>query len=148
MKFIALCLLLFLLIVKLPAVFASKPSQKYLTVLLPNGSKLKAEIADTPEARQMGLMFRKRLPDGTGMLFIFPAEAPHRFWTKNCRFPLDMIWLNKKKEIIYIAENLPPCERDPCPDYGPSGQALYVIETAAGFAKQQGLKPGMAIKFK
>ncbi len=106
------------------------------------------EVADTPSARHMGLMFREKLSAGTGMVFIFPVEALHRFWMKNCKFPIDMIWLNKGKVIVYTEQNVPPCKNDPCPDYGPKDKpALYVIETSAGFIKKEGLRVGMTVKF-
>jgi len=106
------------------------------------------EVAETPQARQMGLMFREKLSHGTGMLFIFPSEAPHRFWMKNCKFPIDIIWLNKGKQIVFVAQNVPPCKVDPCPDYGPKDQsALYVIEASAGTIKKEKLQIGATVRF-
>jgi len=114
----------------------------------PGGRQVKAEIADTPEARAKGLMFRDSLPADKGMLFIFQQAAPHRFWMKNCKFPIDIIWMNDSKEIIYLSENTPPCQSDPCPPYGPmSGKALYVLEVVSGFAQKEKLKPGMKVQF-
>ncbi len=109
---------------------------------------IKAEVADTPEARERGLMFRKELPEGVGMLFVFSDAAPHQFWTKNCLFPMDMIWLDRQKQMIYFAQSVPPCKADPCPQYGPQQQeALYVIETAGGFIKKNRLVLGSQVKF-
>ncbi len=121
---------------------------EYRSVVFENGIKIRAELAQTPEARQRGLMFRETLPEGSGMLFIFEREAPYRFWMKNCRIALDLIWLNKKKEVVYIAENQPPCKADPCPDFGPTSQnALYVVEAAAGFVKKSHITEGMKARF-
>lgn len=106
------------------------------------------EVADTDVLRQKGLMFRDRLEKGAGMLFVFTIEAPHRFWMKNCKFPIDILWLNQKKQIVYFAENVPPCKAEPCPDYGPTKQtALYVIETSAGFSRKEKLAVGMTVVF-
>jgi len=106
------------------------------------------EVADTPQARQRGLMFRERLPADTGMLFIFPVSAPHRFWMKNCKFPIDIIWLNQEKQIVFVAQSVPPCKRDPCPEYGPKDQlSLYVIEAPTGFSKKEELRVGATVKF-
>lgn len=114
----------------------------------PNGTTLYAEVVDTPETRNQGLMFRDHLPIGGAMLFVFQESKPHRFWMKNCKFPIDIIWLNQKKEIVYISKNTPPCKSDPCPIYGPEKtKALYVLEVAAGFSKNKGLKPGATIQF-
>jgi len=113
------------------------------------GAEINAEVADTPQLRKIGLMFRESLSEEQGMLFVFPEAAPHRFWMKNVRVPLDMIWLDSNKQIIHIAENLLPCVIDPCAEFGPEGQAsLFVIETVGGFAKKHRLKRGMHVKFK
>src|SRR5207245_542568 len=58
------------------------------------------EIAATPEAQARGLMYRRTLADGRGMLFVFPAEAPHEFWMKNTFIPLDMIFIAGDEERL------------------------------------------------
>lgn len=117
-------------------------------IIFPSGRQVKAEVADTPEARAKGLMFRDSLPADEGMLFIFQQAAPHSFWMKDCKFPIDIIWMDDRKKIIYLSEKTPPCRSDPCPLYGPkSGKALYVIEVVSGFAQKEKLKPGMKIQF-
>ena len=113
-------------------------------VALPSGVKIDLEVADTPQARQRGLMFRDRLPHD-GILFVFQETAPHRFWMKNCKFPIDIIWLDPKNVITDISENVPPCLADPCPTYGPARSSLYVLEVAAGFSKKEHLSPGMRL---
>lgn len=121
---------------------------KHRTLTFPSGRQVDAEVADTPEARQKGLMFRDSLPADAGMLFIFQQAAPHQFWMKNCKFQIDIIWMNDNKEIVYLSENTPPCKSDPCPFYGPkSGRALYVIEVVSGLAQKEKLKSGMKIQF-
>lgn len=118
------------------------------TVIFPSGTKIHAEVADTPQARNVGLMFRDSLPPGGGMLFIFQKAGPYLFWMKNCKFPIDIVWLNEQKEVIFISEKTPPCKADPCPNYGPLDKnALYVIEVASGFAEKEKLKLGMKVRF-
>lgn len=93
-------------------------------------------------------MFRDRLPDNAGMLFIFEQAMPYRFWMKNCRFPIDIIWMNEQKAIIYIVENVPPCKDDPCPTYGPEEvTSRFVLEVMAGEAKRKRLALGQILKF-
>ncbi|HIE65955.1 MAG TPA: DUF192 domain-containing protein [Nitrospira sp.] len=129
-----------------PAYANEAPSHQ--TVTFPSGTQLNAEIADTPKTRRLGLMFREHLPEGGGMLFVFQVAARHRFWMKNCKFPIDIIWMNEHREIVYISENTPPCKSDPCPSYGPTkDKALYVLEVAAGLTHQEKLKKGMIIQF-
>jgi len=118
------------------------------SVVFPSGTEIRPEVVDTPESRSRGLMFREHLPEGGGMLFVFQLARPYSFWMKNCRFAIDIIWLNKKKEIIHIAEDVPPCEKMPCPLYGPKkAAALYVLEVASGFAKREGLQRGARLVF-
>ncbi len=118
------------------------------TVVFPSGTKISAEVADNPETRQHGLMFRDHLSDNGGMLFIFSEPGFHLFWMKNCKFPLDIIWLNESKEVIYISKATPPCRSDICPSYGPTDKkALYVIEVVAGFTEKERLKLGLKVKF-
>jgi uncharacterized membrane protein (UPF0127 family) len=120
----------------------------YRDVILPGNRTIHAEVAQTPEARQRGLMFREQLLPGSGMLFIFTQPHPHRFWMKHCKIPLDILWLNEKREIVHIVEAAPPCPADPCPQYGPTHQAaLYVLEVAAGVSKKAHLKVGMPLRF-
>lgn len=124
------------------------PSPLHRTITLPTGTEIRAEIADTPESRKKGLMFRDRLPENEGMLFVFEQAMPHHFWMKNCRFPIDIIWMNEQKEIVYIAESVPPCEADPCPNYGPTDiPSRYVLEVVAGGARREKLAIKQQLKF-
>ncbi|MBN4054867.1 DUF192 domain-containing protein [Nitrospira defluvii] len=136
----------FLLLLLIPIHSYSRPQGQ--AIQFPNGKTIHAEVVDTPEARKRGLMFRDHLPEGGGMLFIFEEARPYRFWMKNCKFPIDIVWLNRKKEIIHLSEDTPPCQSDPCPTYGPQNKAaLYVLELAAGFSKKEALTLGTVLQF-
>lgn len=126
---------------------AGQQEQTLRKITFPTGATIQVEVADTAVKRQLGLMFRKSLPQDRGMLFIFDQPDFYRFWMKNCLFPLDMIWLDREKRIVNVTSNAPPCLDDPCSTYQPKGKALYVIETVAGFANENGLLPGMEVKF-
>lgn len=98
------------------------------------------EIADTPEEREKWLMFRESMWTDDAMLFIFETEQKYGFWMKNTRIPLDMIWINANKEVVYIENNVQPCWEDwsitnTCPSYRTDTPALYVLEINAGLAK-------------
>ncbi|MCA9400940.1 MAG: DUF192 domain-containing protein [Candidatus Omnitrophica bacterium] len=106
------------------------------------------EIADEREELMRGLMFREAMPSDHGMVFIFPNLTVHDFWMKNTLIPLDMIWMDYNRKIVHIESHVPPCEKDPCPSYGPQQASLYVLELNAGVAEQKGLRPGMIASFK
>ena len=97
------------------------------------------EIADTEPAREKGLMYRKSLPPGHGMLFDFHAEQPVGFWMKNTYIPLDMIFIRGDGRIANIAENAQPLSERVIPSSGP---VLAVLEVAGGTARKLGIAPG------
>jgi len=105
------------------------------------------EIAKTPQERQLGLMFRKQLSLNRGMLFVFPEEKLYAFWMKNTYLPLDIIWLNKNKEIVFIKEGAKPCLAETCALIEPTRSALYVLEINAGLVKETGMKIGDQLEF-
>jgi len=118
-------------------------------VTTPQKETIHAELADTTEKRARGLMFRDSLPKDRGMIFTFPEPQPWTFWMKNTRIPLDIIWMDQQKRIVYIERNVPGCSRtdDSCPQYQPTHDALYVLEVAAGMAEALQLKPGVKLQF-
>ena len=106
------------------------------------------EVADTLEKRETGLMFREQLASNSGMLFIFGKEDVYNFWMKNTLIPLDIIWIDKNNEIIFIKENVQPCKTEQCETFGPNEKALYILEINGGLAKEIGLKVGNEVKYK
>jgi|GEM_PF-436931 len=105
------------------------------------------EIADEPAEQRRGLMFRRDLAPDHGMLFVFEREARYGFWMKNTLIPLDMIWLDSKKQVVFIQENAVPCPAEACESYQPSKAARYVLELNAGTARQIGLNIGDQMRF-
>jgi uncharacterized membrane protein (UPF0127 family) len=93
------------------------------------------EIADTPALRQQGLMFRKELSDDMGMRFVFERSGKYPFWMKNTLIPLDMLRVDEQMRVVEIV-TAQPCTADPCPSYGGTEFARYVLEINAGRAKQ------------
>ena len=80
--------------------------------------KIKVEIADTPEKRAEGLMFRDHLNENSGMFFVFDEESSHSFWMKNTLIPLDIIWINADKKVVYIKHKAQPCNEE-CESFYP-----------------------------
>src|SRR5262252_3549088 len=97
------------------------------------------EMASTPEEQAKGLMFRRSLPEGQGMLFDFHEEQPTSFWMKNTYIPLDMIFIRADGRILRIAENTVPLSEALVPSGGP---VRAVLEVIGGTAKKLGIAPG------
>jgi uncharacterized membrane protein (UPF0127 family) len=121
------------------------PAEVPLT--LPSGKVLQAEVMVNDEDRAMGLMFRPSLPLDRGMIFVFETADFHGIWMKNCRFPIDILWLDRDRKVVHLAESVPPCKADPCPVYTPMRRASYVIELNAGQARPEKAVLGAEVRF-
>jgi uncharacterized membrane protein (UPF0127 family) len=97
------------------------------------------EMATTEEEKQTGLMYRKELPDGKGMLFDFSPEQQISMWMKNTYIPLDMIFIRADGRILRIAENTEPLSTK---IISSGGLARGVLEVIAGTAQKYGIQPG------
>ncbi len=105
------------------------------------------ELAATSETQTQGLMFREHLPPNEGMLFLFAKEARYGFWMKNTYIPLDIIWIDQNKKVVFIKENARPCQQDDCLIMRPPAKARYALEVNAGAAKDTGLDIGDQLEF-
>jgi uncharacterized membrane protein (UPF0127 family) len=97
------------------------------------------EMATTEEEKTTGLMYRKELADGKGMLFDFSPEQEVSMWMKNTYIPLDMIFIRADGRILRIAENTEPMSTKIIPS---RGLAKGVLEVIAGTAQKYGITPG------
>ncbi len=97
------------------------------------------ELAVNDEQRAQGLMFRKELPEGRGMLFDFQHDQDVAFWMKNTYIPLDMIFIRGNGRILRIAENTTPLSTQTVPSGGP---VRAVLEVIGGTARKLGIAPG------
>lgn len=97
------------------------------------------EVATTEEEKRTGLMYRKELPDGRGMLFDFSPEQEVSMWMKNTFIPLDMIFIRADGRILRIAEDTVPQSTKIIPS---RGLAKGVLEVIAGTARKYGIAPG------
>ncbi|MEH2410550.1 DUF192 domain-containing protein [Nostoc sp.] len=113
--------------------------------IVPNGTKIQLEVAQTPEQQAMGLMYRPALPDDRGMLFGFPSAQSVSFWMKNVPVSLDMVFLHNGV-VKYIQAAAPPCASEPCPTYGSNTPIDKVIELRSGRAAELKLKVGDIVK--
>jgi uncharacterized membrane protein (UPF0127 family) len=97
------------------------------------------EMAITPEEKEHGLMFRRELPEGQGMLFDFQFDQNVAFWMKNTYIPLDMLFIRADGRILRIAENTEPLSERNIPSGGP---VRAVLEVIGGTAKKLGIAAG------
>jgi uncharacterized protein len=97
------------------------------------------EMATTEQEKETGLMYRKELADGKGMLFDFSPEQEVSMWMKNTYIPLDMIFIRADGRILRIAENTEPMSTRIIPS---RGLAKGVLEVIAGTAQKYGIAPG------
>ncbi len=108
-------------------------------------SKIDIEIADDMVERAVGLMYRESLEFNQGMLFIFPTEEYQSFWMRNTMIPLDIIFVNKKMEIVTIHKNTTPFSEKSYPSTEPS---IYVVEVNAGYTDKFEIEEGDKINWR
>jgi uncharacterized membrane protein (UPF0127 family) len=106
-------------------------------------TRLEAEIADTPEARARGLMYRTELADDHGMLFDFGLTRRVSMWMKNTPLSLDMIFADEQGTVLYIAAGTVPFSEETISAPVP---VRSVLEVKAGLADRIGVKPGDRIE--
>jgi uncharacterized membrane protein (UPF0127 family) len=100
------------------------------------------EIAATHNARTRGLMWRRSLEDGQGMLFILKDQQPLTSWMKNTLIPLDMIFIDKDLKIVGAVENAEP---KTFTSRGVGSPSMFVLEVPGGWWAKKGLQAGSAI---
>ena len=97
------------------------------------------ELATNAAERAVGLMNRKELPEGRGMLFDFHDDQPVQFWMHNTYIPLDMIFIAGDGRVVRVAENAKPMSDDLIPSGRP---VRAVLEVIGGTARKFGIAPG------
>ena len=118
-----------------------------IPLTMPSGTVLQTEVMVEDEDRMMGLMFRPSLPEDHAMLFVFERPDFHGIWMKNCKFPIDIVWLDESRRVVHVAEKVPPCRTKECPSYLPLQKASYVIEMNAGQARREKAVVGASVTF-
>ena len=124
-----------------PTIFY-KPARALLRV---NGTTIGLDIARTQAAQEVGLGGRKSMPTNEGMLFVFARPTTTCFWMKGMQFPLDIIWLNRTKQVLSVQAHALPSSYPQ--SFCPSHPAQYVIELNAGQVAKLGIMPGKTLSF-
>ena len=102
---------------------------------------IRAAVAQTPEQRQTGLMFRREMAQHEGMLFVFEQASPQCFWMKNTLLPLSIAFLADDGTVVNIADMQPQVLDSHCS----SKPVRYVLEMNQGWFAKRGIKPGARI---
>ena len=99
------------------------------------------EVADRTDTRSFGLMRRDSMPADHGMIFVFGEEEPRGFWMKNCRIPLDIVFIDHTGKVVSVKQ-MKAYDLNTTPSDGP---AQYAIELNLGAASAAGITPGMSL---
>lgn len=106
-----------------------------LTLRSDDGSRtvnVKVEVADSQKERERGLMERPTMEPDSGMIFVFPDPQILKFWMKDTKIPLDILFFDEKGAFVSYTP-MQPCIADPCPIYSSAALSSYAIETNKGF---------------
>jgi uncharacterized protein len=130
-----------LLCAAVPAAMAASAADR--VTIDADGHRVLAEVADTPEARDRGLMFRTAMPADQGMLFVYPNDARHCMWMRNTYVPLSVAFLDEHRRVINTDEMAPRTDASHCA----ARPARYVLEMPAGWFLQHGVGGGTRLDF-
>ncbi|WP_295548219.1 DUF192 domain-containing protein [uncultured Pseudacidovorax sp.] len=100
--------------------------------------RIDAQVASTPQQRQVGLMFRENLPQQEGMLFVFEQPAVQCFWMKNTLVPLTAAFVTDDGRIVNLADMQPQTTDSHCSE----APVRYVLEMNQGWFAKKGLRKG------
>ncbi|MGY4479050.1 DUF192 domain-containing protein [Bradyrhizobium sp. USDA 3364] len=132
------CLVVMFGVLLVPA--AQAASVQPLEIVTKSGVHVfSVEMATTEQEKETGLMYRKELADGKGMLFDFSPEQEVSMWMKDTYISLDMIFIGANGRILRIAENTEPLSTK---IIASRGLAKGVLEVIAGTAQKYGIQPG------
>jgi M6 family metalloprotease-like protein len=115
--------------------------------ILIGGVPLTVVLATTLPSQERGLSGLPSLPRNAGMLFVFGHEDYWAFWMINMSFPLDSIWFNSARQVVWTEPDLKPCSPSTCPVITPPVQSMYVLEVDAGFIAANHITVGTTFSF-
>jgi uncharacterized membrane protein (UPF0127 family) len=104
--------------------------------------RIQAELADTPKAREVGLMNRTSMPSNSGMLFIFEQKAVHCFWMNNTKIPLSIAFITDDGKIVNIEEMQAETTSNHCPKVA----IRYALEMNKQWFSERVIAPGTIIQ--
>lgn len=139
-------IVLALLLVVVAALYVLLPQLRpHVTLHLGDGVFL-TQVAKTPDAWEKGLSGTHSLRDNEAMLFIYDRDDKWSIWMKDMNYPLDIVWLDKDKKVVYIVKNAPP-ESYPFESFTPKQESRYVVELPAGTVAKKAINIGTQAVF-
>lgn len=123
---------------------ADRPPEVILMNSRGQSVRVLVEVAASPQERERGLMHRKRLDSGAGMLFVYPFESAQSFWMKNTYIPLDLLFIGDNLRVVGIVENTTPLSLVRLQVDTPS---RFILEVNAGFSQKHGIQEGSQVRF-
>jgi uncharacterized protein len=115
-----------------------------VTVVFEGAPPLRAEVARRPDQRARGLMQRRELPDGTGMVFLFPGPSRGGFYMLGTLVPLSIAYVDGDR-VVSVTE-MQPCPGQDCPTYPAGGPYTMAVEAPANFFPEHGVGPGTRVR--
>ena len=103
--------------------------------------RIQAELADTPKAREVGLMNRTSMPTNSGMLFVFEQKAGHCFWMNNTKIPLSIAFIADNGKIVNIEEMQAETTNNHCP----KAAVRYALEMNKQWFSERVIVPGTVV---
>ncbi|MCC7286074.1 MAG: DUF192 domain-containing protein [Burkholderiaceae bacterium] len=102
---------------------------------------IRAQLATTPLQRQIGLMYRRSMPNQEGMLFVFEVASPQCFWMRNTLIPLSIAFLGDDGTVVNLADMQPQSDESHCS----AKPVRFALEMNQGWFARRGVRPGMRI---
>jgi uncharacterized membrane protein (UPF0127 family) len=104
--------------------------------------RIEAEVAHTPQTRQLGLMNRKSMPAQRGMVFVFERDATHCMWMKNTFLPLSVAFVDAQGKVVNIEDMQPHSEVNHCA----AEPVRFALEMNQGWFRERGIAPGDTLR--
>lgn len=125
----------------LPAAWPQQAQNLAATTLKVGMHSIRAQLALTPQQRQIGLMHRKEMPGHEGMLFVFDEPSQQCFWMRNTLIPLSIAFLADDGTVVNLADMQPHSDDSHCS----AKPVRFALEMNQGWFAKRGIKPGTRI---
>jgi hypothetical protein len=145
MFFKILCCVVLIGLVSTSAAGGMEFAKSHLQIIGKNGKHdFNVEIADVPEKHERGLMFRKHMPENSGMIFLFTQAHIVNMWMKDTYIPLDMVFIKNGGKIVKIVANSKPMSVN---TISSDEKIVAVLELNSGICEKLDIKKNDTIVF-